>query len=113
MRISRAINRHLGSAAIAAILAVGLGGCQTMQSPDITGSLNARADASSGRLTSTEIEALGERYRANPKNADVALQYGTSLRLNNQRQQAVAVLEQAPMAARWPTTEIISRRLTR
>lgn len=96
MRISRAFHRHLGSAAVAALLAVGLGGCQTAQSPDITGSLSPRAEAGSvGQLTSTELEALGERYRANPKNADAALQYGTSLRLNGQRQQAVAVLEQA------------------
>ncbi len=96
LRISRALNRHLGSAVIAAILAVGLGGCQTTaQAPDVTGSVNSRSDSTPNRTTSTEIESLGERYRANPKNADVALQYGTSLRLNGQRQQAVAVLEQA------------------
>ncbi len=87
--------RYLGSAALATILAVGLAGCQTARSPDITGSLDARADANPAGLARTDIEALGERYRANPRDAAVALQYGQSLRLNGQRQQAVAVLEQA------------------
>lgn len=44
------------------------------------------------------IETYGERYRANPRDAAAALQYGQSLRLNGQRQQAVAVLEQATIA---------------
>jgi Flp pilus assembly protein TadD len=93
MRISRPFSRYLGSAATAAILAVALGGCQTIaQSPDVTGSLNARAEAES---SSRDLEVYGERYRANPKNAEAALQYGQALRLNGQRQQAVAVLEQA------------------
>ena len=39
-----------------------------------------------------------ERYRANPKDADAALQYGKALRAPGQRSQAVAVLEQATIA---------------
>lgn len=96
MRHSFRFARYLGSAAVAAILAVGLAGCQTAGSPDITGSLNARADA--GQVSRNEIEAYGERYRANPRDAAAALQYGQSLRQNGQRQQAVAVLEQATIA---------------
>lgn len=96
MRPSSAFSRYLGSAAFVAILAVGLAGCQTVAtSPDVTGSLNARAEADPAGLARADIEALGERYRANPRDAAVALQYGQSLRQNGQRQQAVAVLEQA------------------
>ena len=77
---------------MAALLAASLGGCQTTQSPDITGSLGANASLSSDARST---EALGERYRANPRDADAALQYGQTLRANGQRQQAVAVLEQS------------------
>ena len=38
------------------------------------------------------------RYRANPKDADAALQYGKALRATGQKSQAVAVLEQATIA---------------
>src|SRR5205807_8864833 len=40
-------------------------------------------------------EGYGERYRANPKDADAALAYGQALRASGQRSQAVAVFEQA------------------
>ena len=66
-------------------------------------------------------EVYGERYRANPKDADAALALRPGLRANGQRAQAAAVLEQAtianpgnkaligPTAARSPTTAISSR----
>ncbi|WP_245317427.1 tetratricopeptide repeat protein, partial [Bradyrhizobium manausense] len=44
------------------------------------------------------VEVYGERYRANPKDADTALAYGQALRANGQRAQAAAVLEQATIA---------------
>jgi Flp pilus assembly protein TadD len=94
MRQQSCLARFLASAAVAAILAGGLGGCQTAGMPDITGSIGSRAeapDADPRRLT----EAYGERYRANPKDADAALRYGQALRATGQRSQAVAVLEQA------------------
>jgi Flp pilus assembly protein TadD len=83
---------------VTAILAAGLGGCQTMS--DITGSVTSKAepgpspDADPRRAT----EAYGERYRANPKDAEAALAYGQALRASGQRAQAVAVLEQATIA---------------
>ena len=40
-----------------------------------------------------ETEVLGERYRANPRDADVAIRYAQALRATGQRAQAVAVLE--------------------
>ncbi len=98
MRNSFHLSPYLGSVAAVAILAIGLGGCQTMRSPEVTGSLNAKAEVTPSSLPRSEIDALGERYRANPRNADAALQYGQALRLNGQRPQAVAVLEQATMA---------------
>src|SRR5882762_10456424 len=94
MRQQPSVARLLASTAIAAILAVGLGGCQTMS--DITGSISSKSDASPDPRRSAET--YGERYRANPKDADSALKYGQALRATGQRTQAVAVLEQATIA---------------
>ncbi len=97
MRISSHMMQSLGSVAAVAILAIGLGGCQTMRSPEATGSLTQGQRRHQVPLHAGEIDALGERYRANPRNADAAIQYGQALRLNGQRPQAVAVLEQATL----------------
>ena len=78
------------------MLAAGLGGCQTMS--DITGSLTAKSDSNAPADTQRAMETYGDRYRANPKDADTALQYGKALRAAGQKSQAVAVLEQATMA---------------
>ena len=87
--------RFLVSAAVTAMLAAGLGGCQTMS--DVTGSIASRSD-SSDRDPQRAVAVHGERYRANPGDADAALAYGQALRLNGQHAQAVAVLEQACIA---------------
>ncbi len=63
----------LRSTAVAAILAVGLAGCQTAKSPDVTGSLNARADAGPGNVSRNEVEAYGERYRAKVERAGAVI----------------------------------------
>jgi Flp pilus assembly protein TadD len=86
----------LASAAVTAILAAGLGGCQTMS--DITGSLTASAEPVKEADPQRALEAYGDRYRVNPKDPDAALAYGQALRANGQRAQAVAVLEQATIA---------------
>ncbi|HTE96116.1 MAG TPA: tetratricopeptide repeat protein, partial [Bradyrhizobium sp.] len=96
MRQQSSVARLLASTAIAAILAVGLGGCQTMS--DITGSISSKSDASPDPDPRRSAETYGERYRANPKDADSALKYGQALRATGQRTQAVAVLEQATIA---------------
>ena len=44
------------------------------------------------------MEIYGERYRADPKNAEAALAYGQALRATGQRSQAAAVLEQATIS---------------
>ena len=87
--------RYLASAAIAAMLATGLGGCQTMS--EVRGSLTSRADQVPDH-PHRAVEVYGERYRANPKDAAAALAYGQALRATGQRAQACAVLEQATIA---------------
>src|SRR5712671_3801751 len=97
MRQQSSLARLLASAAVTAMLAAGLGGCQTMS--DITSSItSSKAEASPDADPRRAAEVYGERYRANPKDADAALRYGQALRTSGQRAQAVAVLEQATIA---------------
>jgi Flp pilus assembly protein TadD len=95
MRQQSSLARLLASAALTAILAAGLGGCQTMS--DITGSITSKADSNANANADPRrsVDIYGDRYRADPKNADAALAYGQALRSTGQRAQAVAVLEQA------------------
>jgi Flp pilus assembly protein TadD len=98
MRQQCSLARLLASAAVTAILAAGLGGCQTMS--DITGSVTSKAEPGPSAEADPRraVEVYGERYRANPKDADAALAYGQALRATGQRAQAVAVLEQSTIA---------------
>jgi Flp pilus assembly protein TadD len=97
MRQHPSLARLLASAAVTTMLAAALGGCQTMS--DITGSLTSKAEASSPNGDPrSAVEVYGERYRANPRDAEAALAYGQALRSTGQRAQAVAVLEQATIA---------------
>ncbi|MGJ4890509.1 tetratricopeptide repeat protein [Bradyrhizobium sp. HKCCYLRH3099] len=96
MRQQPAISRILASVAFAALLAAGLGGCQTVS--DVTGSLGRSAEPPPPATPQRAVEVYGERYRANPKDAAMAVAYGQALRTNGQREQAVAVLEQATLA---------------
>src|SRR4051812_45857265 len=98
MRQQSSLARLLASAAVAALLGAGLGGCQTMA--DITGSItpSRNAEASPEADPRRAVEVYGERYRGNPKDAEAALRYGQALRATGQRAQAVAVLEQATIA---------------
>ena len=65
---------------------------------DITGSITSKCRPSPDADPRRAVEVYGERYRANPKDADAALAYGQALRATGQRAQAVAVLEQATIA---------------
>jgi Flp pilus assembly protein TadD len=96
MRQQSSVARLFASVAVAALLAAGLGGCQTMS--DVTGSISSKPEASADADPRRSAEVYGERYRANPKDADAALRYGQALRASGQRSQAVAVLEQATLA---------------
>lgn len=99
MRPQSSLARYLGSVALTAVLAVGLGGCQTMS--DVTGSLTSKPDSRAEAAPDDPrraVEVYGDRYRANPKDADAAVAYGQALRATGQRAQAAAVLEQATIA---------------
>src|SRR5450432_3388568 len=85
----------LASTASSAILVLGLCSCQTAATSDITGSLGEKTEASRAADPRREVESYRDRFRANPNDADAALQYGKALRAAGQRSQAVAVLEQA------------------
>jgi Flp pilus assembly protein TadD len=65
---------------------------------DVTGALSPKPQAGPEADPRRSADALGERYRANPKDADAALAYGQALRATGQRSQAAAVLEQATIA---------------
>src|ERR1700716_3346199 len=88
--------RLLASAAVSAVLAASLGGCQTMS--DVTGAITSSKTAAVPEDPRQAVDVYGERYRANPKDADAALAYGQALRATGQRAQAAAVLEQATIA---------------
>src|SRR3954449_13580305 len=97
--LAGSLARFLSSAAVTAVLAAGLGGCQTMS--DITGSLTSSSSSRAQAVPDDPqraVEVYGERYRANPKDAEAALGYGQALRATGQRAQAAAVLEQATIA---------------
>jgi tetratricopeptide (TPR) repeat protein len=101
MRLQSSLARFLASAAVTAILAAGLGGCQTMS--DITGSITAKPETPASADPRGAAEKTGDRYRENPKDADAALAYGQALRAawgraltdNGNFQQAFDVLSRA------------------
>ena len=90
--------RRAAFAASSAILLLGLCGCQTVGTSDITGSLGEKTEASRAADPRRELEGSRDRFRANPKDVDAALQYGKALRATGQKSQAAAVLEQATIA---------------
>ena len=86
----------LASAAMAAIVALSAGGCSNFGTRETAGSMAADSTASiSQDPARRSLETLGARYRQNPDDADGAIAYARELRANDQRAQAVAVLEQA------------------
>lgn len=95
MRRQSCLVRLLASVAVTAMLAAGLGGCQTAGMSDVTGSLGAKAKENPASDPHRAAEVYGEKFRANPKDPDAALKYGQALRAIGQRAQAVAVLERA------------------
>src|SRR5216684_2914324 len=90
--------RRLAFAVLPVLLTLGLCGCPTAGAPDVTGSLGDKAEPNRVADARREVEFYRDRFRANPKDADAALQYGQALRAAGQRSQAVAVLEQATIA---------------
>src|SRR3984885_8597086 len=89
--------RYGVSIASAAMLVLGLCSCQTAGDLDVTGSLGDKAEASSSPDPRRDLDTYRDRFRANPKDVDAALQYAKALRATGQKSQAVAVLEKATM----------------
>src|ERR1700728_1638581 len=87
--------RFRAVAVLSAVLLLGLCGCQTDGLSDITGSLGDKTEKTT---PAHSLEFYQERHRANPGDAEAALNYGKALRAAGQRSQAVAVLEQATIA---------------
>lgn len=91
----RPFGRLLACTALLAALAAG--GCSTMSrsASESTGSIDAAAAPRSKAEWRREMEVWGQRYRAKPRDAGVAMHYAQALRGLGQRAQAAAVLEQA------------------
>ena len=94
MRIS--VSRLLLLIAVASTAAA-LAGCKTIGSADTTGSISAAPHQRTEADWRRESEALGDRFRANPRDPDVAIRYAQALRATGQRAQAAAVLETAAL----------------
>jgi Flp pilus assembly protein TadD len=90
--LSRRI-RLFGTVALAALLSGALAGCKTTGASDTTGSISSPAAPRSDADWRRDSEALGTRFRANPRDVDNAIRYAQALRATDQRAQAVAVLE--------------------
>ncbi len=89
--------RLLGMVALTALMAGALGGCKTTGSSDTTGSIASPAAPRSDAEWRRDSDALGERFRANPRDANNAIRYAQALRATDQRAQAAAVLETAAL----------------
>jgi Flp pilus assembly protein TadD len=81
----------------ATLVAVALAGCKTTGTVDTTGSVSAAPSTRSDAEWRGEAQTLGDKFRANPRDADVAIRYAQALRATGQRAQAVAVLETAAL----------------
>src|SRR5215213_2663233 len=75
------------------LAAVALAGCKTIGSTDTTGSIASSTAQRGDAEWRRDAESLGEKFRANPRDADNAIRYAQALRATGQRSQAAAVLE--------------------
>ncbi|MCJ2136809.1 hypothetical protein MKK69_22620 [Methylobacterium sp. J-026] len=94
-RIARHEVRAGRRAALAlALVGLGLAGCNT-SGPETTGSIGAVGNRPAA--PHQNLEALAERYNADPADGRAALAYARALRANDQISQASAVLQQAAL----------------
>ncbi|NJL08428.1 MAG: tetratricopeptide repeat protein [Methylacidiphilales bacterium] len=90
--------RHPRCSVFALVIGLGLlaGGCAG--TADITGALSQATDtAHAPRDWRQRADTLAERYRRDPGNPDIAIEYSLALRASGQRTQAAAVLQQASL----------------
>jgi Flp pilus assembly protein TadD len=98
--------RFFASASMLTLLALSTGGCSSVSMRDITGSISEKTASASPAASAPQSDAewrqvretYGERYRANPKDAEAAMRYGQALRALGQRAQSAAVFEQAALS---------------
>jgi Flp pilus assembly protein TadD len=95
MVVRRFSSRGIQLFATVALAALALGGCKTISSADTTGSIASPAAPRGEAEWRREADGLAEQFRADPRNADIAIRYSRALRGTGQRTQAAAVLEQA------------------
>ena len=89
--------RRVRLLATVALVAAALSGCKTTGSVDTTGSISSGQPARSDADWRGDAQALGEKFRANPRDPDTAIRYARALRATDQRTQAAAVLETASL----------------
>src|SRR3954468_23409608 len=97
MAVRVASSRRICLLASVALMAGALAGCKTIGSTDTTGSISSNPTQRSEADWRREGEALGDKFRANPRDADNAIRYAQALRATGQRAQAAAVLETAAL----------------
>src|SRR5260370_28588742 len=95
MRQQSSVARLLASAAVAAILAAGLGGCQTTMS-DITGSLSPKAETGPDADPRRSVDVYGDRHRAHAQDTRPALLYAQTRTATGRRNPRLPLLGHAP-----------------
>ena len=102
MRLPFHTRNLLTSISLLSLVAAGTVGCTSTVSTGgalgggaLSGSwFNRSAKSTESTDWGSEAAAAGERYRANPRDANAALRYAEALRRTSQRAQAAAVLQQ-------------------
>src|SRR6185437_5773636 len=79
----------LATAVMAAVVVLSVAGCKTT-GPETTGSIGAQGTPTSETDWHRLRDYWGQRYHANPGDADAAIAYARALRAMEQRAQAVA-----------------------
>jgi Flp pilus assembly protein TadD len=92
---SKRLARLFSSAALAAVVALSAAGCTTTRPGDVTGSIGGPREPTTDAEWRRVGDAWGERYQADPKDAEAAIHYAQALRATQRREQAAAVLERA------------------
>ena len=95
--IMSGVASRVGWLAIVVLLAGALAGCKTTGSIDSTGSISSGSSTRSDADWRSEAQALSEKFRADPRDPDLAIRYAQALRATGQRTQAAAVLETAAL----------------
>jgi Flp pilus assembly protein TadD len=96
----RSLRRRLALLGAAAVIGLTTGGCLHKGGSDVTGSLaSAPAPGTSQESWRAVADEWGRRYDDKPGDKVASLNYARALRMLDQRQQAVAVLESAAMKA--------------